>query len=89
MREMAKNYIHFTHCSINEPSKYFVIWQVYLVSQASLGAVDGWGRVSIDVPFFTSCVAPARSYCTGAIIFSFRNERDLSSSAFLFISLRN
>lgn len=89
MHEMAKNDIHFTHCSINEPLKYIVIWHVHLVCQASLEAVGGWGRVSINVPFFTSCVVLASSYCTGAIIFCFRNEKDLSSSAFLFMSIRN
>lgn len=58
MHEMAKNYIRFTHCSINEPSTYVVVWQVYLVCQTTLGAVEGWSGLSIKAPFFASCVAP-------------------------------
>lgn len=41
MRGVAKNDIHFTHCWVNEPSKPIVIWQIYLVHQVPLGAVDG------------------------------------------------
>jgi len=45
---MAKNDIHFTHCSRNEPSKDVVIWQVYPLRQASLG-LGGVGLVPVDV----------------------------------------
>lgn len=76
---MAKNYFHFAYCSVNEPVRHIVIWQVCLVHQALLGTVEQWDRASI---FFTSCVALAGSYYTGEITFSVRNEKDLSSSTF-------